>query len=74
MMKNAFYFTLKALFLVNKRLQYTYCPISQEVKTTNQAMKFGQSIEYNMRTVLLKNHTQNVLEKLFQDPYLKSQN
>ena len=34
-------------------------------------MKVGQLIEYN---ILLKNHTQNVLEKLFPDPYLKSQN
>ena len=69
MMKNAFYFTVKALFvlkifkfvfdflvmykngligkmrlilkfmmhnLVNKQLQYLYCPISQELKATRQ--------------------------------------
>ena len=36
----------------------------------NQAMKFGQLIEYNI-TFLLKNHTQDVQEKLFPDPYLK---
>ena len=35
----------------------------------NQTMKFNQLIEHNMR-----NHTQNVLEKLFPDPYLKNQN
>ena len=68
-MKNAFYFTLEALFivkifkfcldflviyknglikkirlvskfmrqnLVNKQLQYTYCPVSQKVKTIRQ--------------------------------------
>ena len=41
----------------------------------HQAMKFGQLIEYNMRNIFfLKNHTQNVLEKLFQDPYLKNEN
>ena len=40
----------------------------------NQTMKFGQLIEYNMRKILLKNHTQNVLEKLFSDIYLKYQN
>ena len=40
----------------------------------NQAMKFGQLIEYNMRKIFVENHTQNVLEKLFQDPYLKNQN
>ena len=40
----------------------------------NQTLKFGQLIEYNMRNVFVKNHTQNVLEKLFPDPYLKNQN
>ena len=34
-------------------------------------MKFGQLIEYNMRNIFLKNHTQNVLEKPFPDPYPK---
>ena len=34
-------------------------------------MKFEQVIEYNMRNNLLKNHTENVLEKLFTEPYLK---
>ena len=32
-------------------------------------MKFDQLIEYNFR-----NHTQNVIEKLFPDPFLKNQN
>ena len=36
-------------------------------------MKFGQSIEYNMRNIFLKNHAQNVVEKLFPDPFLKNQ-
>ena len=42
----------------------------------NQAMKFGQLIEYNMRweTLFLKNHTWNVVEKLFSDSFLKNQN
>ena len=40
----------------------------------NQVTKFGQLIEYNMRKFILKNYTQNVLEKLFLDPFLKSQN
>ena len=39
-----------------------------------QAMKFGQLIECNIRKFLLENHIQNVLEKLFPDPYLKIQN
>ena len=37
-------------------------------------MKLGQLIDHNMRDILLKNHTQNVVEKLFPDPFLKNQN
>ena len=37
-------------------------------------MKYGQLIEYNMRTIYHKNHTQNAVEKLFPDPVLKNQN
>ena len=37
-------------------------------------MKPGQVIEYNMRNILLKNYTQSVVEKLFRDIFLKSQN
>ena len=37
----------------------------------HQAMKFGQLIEHNMRIFFLKNHTQNVVEKLFPGPFLK---
>ena len=40
----------------------------------NPAMKFGQLIEYNIRNIFVENHSQNVLEKLFPDPYLKNQN
>ena len=35
-------------------------------------MKFGQLIEYNMKTFFLKNHTQNVVEKLVPDPFLEN--
>ena len=39
----------------------------------NQAMKFGQLIEYRVGIIfLLKNNTQNVLEKLFSGLFLKS--
>ena len=31
-------------------------------------MKFGQSIEDKMRNIFLRNHKQNVVEKLVQDP------
>ena len=37
-------------------------------------VKFGQLIHYSVRNVFLKNHTQNVIEKLFADPFLKNQN
>ena len=37
-------------------------------------MKFGQLIEYNMRHIFLKNHTQNAVYKLFSDPSVKNQN
>ena len=42
----------------------------------NQAMKFGQLIEYNItwETIFLKNHTQNVVEKLLPDPFLENLN
>ena len=38
----------------------------------NQAMKYGQLIEYNMRNFFLENHTQNVVEKLVQTLFWKS--
>ena len=43
-------------------------------------MKFGQSIEYkifteiNIKIFFLKNHTQNVMEKLVPDSFIKNQN
>ena len=40
----------------------------------NQTMKFGQLIECNMRNILLKNYTQNAVEKLFLDPFLRNEN
>ena len=38
----------------------------------SQAMKFGHVVEYNMRNIFVEK-LQNVLEKLFADPYLKYQ-
>ena len=35
-------------------------------------MKFGQLIEYSKETFFLKNHTQNMVEKLFPDSFLKN--
>ena len=39
-----------------------------------QVTKFGQLIEYNMRSIFLENHTQNVVKKLSPDPLLKNEN
>ena len=48
MMKNAFYFILKTLYvltnLVNKQLQYTYCLISHEVQEKHFSLKTKQEI------------------------------
>ena len=38
-----------------------------------QTTKFGELIEHNTRRIFLKNHTQNVVEKLFPGPYVKNQ-
>ena len=40
----------------------------------NQAITFGRLIEYKCDTFFLKNHTQNMVKKLFPDPFLKKQN
>ena len=34
-------------------------------------MKFGQLIEYNMKNIFLKNHTQNVGRNYSQTPFQK---
>ena len=39
----------------------------------HQIMKFGQLIEYNISNIFLENHTENSVEKLFPDPFLKNQ-
>ena len=37
-------------------------------------MKFSQLIEYNMKNIVLENHAQNVMDKLFLDSILKNRN
>ena len=39
-----------------------------------QTIEFGQLIEYNVRKILVRNDTQNVVKKLFPDPLLKNKN
>ena len=41
------------------------------ISKNNQAIKFGQLIEYNMRNIFLNNRTLDVVEKLFPNPFLK---
>ena len=40
----------------------------------NQTVKYGQLIEYNMKRIFLENQTQNIVEKLVPNPFLKNQN
>ena len=42
--------------------------------TGNQTIKFGQLIDYNMRNIFFKDHTQNLVQKLVPDPFLKNEN
>ena len=37
-------------------------------------MKFGQLLEYNMRTIFLKKPSQNVVQKLLLEPFYKKAN
>ena len=40
----------------------------------NHTMKFSQLIAHHMRNVFDKNHTKNVVEKIFPNPFLKKRN
>ena len=52
MIKNAFYFTLKALFVLKI---FKFLPLLfGHVDLVNQTMEFGQLIEYNMRKIFLE--------------------
>ena len=43
-------------------------------KKGNQTMKLGQVMECSMSNIFLIKHTQNIVENLFPDPFLKLQN
>ena len=49
-------------------------PSNMSTSKGNQTMQFVHLLEYNMRNISLKNHTQNVVGKLFSDPFLKNPN
>ena len=57
----------------SKDLQYTHCTISQEVKTSRQ---WNLVSYYNIawERFSMKNHTQNVVKKVFPNRFLESQN
>ena len=86
-MKNVFYFMSKA-FLFSRYLRrlisnFTTLQASQQTivihilpnilrSKGNQTMKFDQLRKCNMKHFSLKNHKQNVVEKLVPDPFLKN--
>ena len=37
-------------------------------------MKFGELIEYNMKNIFLEKSSQNIVEKLVPDTFMKNQN
>ena len=103
-MKNAFYFTSKALFILKvfNFLSWLFGRVAKQLDVRdkvnfkiydvtawltnncnthiahisrskgNQAIKFGQITDYNMRNIFLKNHTQTVVQKLVPDLFMKN--
>ena len=57
---------------VNLQLQYTLTNISRS--KGNQAMKFGQLIEYDMKNIFLEKLYTKCEEKIVPDPFLEGQN
>ena len=55
-----------------KQIIAIYILITIVISKGSQTIKFGQLTEYNMRNIFLENHSQNVVEKLFPDPFLKN--
>ena len=48
--------------------------IAQYLKKGIQEMKFDQLIEYNMRNIFSKIHTQNMVKKIFLETFIKKLN
>ena len=86
MMKNAFYFTLKALFVL--KILTSQDMTSQVGKQTipihilsnisrskgNQKMKFGQSTEYNTRNIFVEKSYRKCVKETIPKPLSKNQN
>ena len=60
--------------LDNKKLQYKYCRISQEVKTNKLGMKFGHLVEYNMRNIFIEKSCTKCAKETIPRPLPKNQN
>ena len=84
-MKSIFCFTLKQLLVLtiftflsclfdhnleNKQFQYTLCDILK--CKTNQKMKFGQLIEFNMRSIFIQKSCTKYTGNTIARPFLKS--
>ena len=54
---------------IQLQLEYTYCPVSQEVKS--QPDNELRSVNITSEIIFLKNYTQNVVEKLVPDSFIK---
>ena len=55
------------------------CQVFVNVINPNLSMSsfgqcFSELIEYNRKNIFLKNHVQNVVDKLVPDPFVKSRN
>ena len=55
-----------------KQIIAIYILLNIVISKGSQTIKFGQLTEYNMRNIFLENPSQNVVEKLFPDPFLKN--
>ena len=69
---------MRSHYLVNKQLQYTYLPISHEIKThsgISESMEFDQLIEHNLRNIFLeKSYTKCGRETIPKPFFLKKNN
>ena len=73
MMKNVFYFPLKALLVfkvINKIIAIYILPNISRIKD-NPTMKFGRLIEYNMRNIFLETSYTKYREETTPRPFSK---
>ena len=73
-MKNAFYFTLKALSILKlfRFLSWLFGHVKNGLRSkSNQTMKFGQSTRWNMRNILFKKSFTKYGGKIISRPFYK---